>query len=58
MSENNVVEIKKRGTNTDDALTEMLKTGAQQLIHQAVQAGTGDTDWNWFCSSEDTKSTL
>ena len=38
MNENNVVEIKKRGTNTDDALTEMLKAGAQQLIHQAVQA--------------------
>ena len=37
MSNNNVVEIKNRGTITD-ALTEMLKTGAQQLIHQAVQA--------------------
>lgn len=38
MSENNVVEIKKRGTIGADALTEMLKTGAQQLIHQAAQA--------------------
>ena len=37
MSKHNVIEIKNRDTITD-ALTEMLKTGAQQLIHQAVQA--------------------
>ena len=36
MSKNNVVDIKNRDTITD-ALTDMLKTGAQQLIHQAVQ---------------------
>ena len=37
MSKNNVVDIKNPGTITD-ALTEMLKAGAEQLIHQAVQA--------------------
>lgn len=37
MIKNNVVELKDRDTITD-ALTEMLKTGAQQLIHQAVEA--------------------
>ncbi len=36
MSKNNVVEFKDRDRITD-ALTEMLRTGAQQLIHQAVQ---------------------
>jgi hypothetical protein len=36
MSKNNVVEIKNRDTLTD-ALTDLLKTGAQQLIQQAVQ---------------------
>ena len=36
MSKNNVVEIKNRDIITD-ALTEMLRTGAQQLIQQAVQ---------------------
>ena len=36
MSKNNVVDIKNPGIITD-ALTEMLKAGAQQLIHQAVQ---------------------
>src|SRR5665648_145022 len=37
MSKHNVIEIKNRDTITD-ALTEMLKAGAQQLIHQSVQA--------------------
>ena len=37
MSKNNVVDIKDPGTITD-TLTEMLRSGAQQLIHQAVQA--------------------
>ena len=36
MSNNNVIEINNRDTITD-ALTEMLRTGAQQLIQQAVQ---------------------
>jgi len=36
MSKNNVVDINNRDTITDE-LTEMLKTGAQQLIQQAVQ---------------------
>ena len=36
MSKHNVVEIKNRYIITD-ALTDMLRTGAQQLIHQAVQ---------------------
>lgn len=36
MGRNNVVEFKDRDIATD-AFTEMLKTGAQQLIHQAVQ---------------------
>lgn len=38
MSKDNVVTINNLDKTTDDALTEMLKTGAQQLIHQAVQA--------------------
>ncbi len=37
MCNSNVVEIKNRDAIAD-ALTEMLKTGAQQLIHLAVQA--------------------
>ena len=36
MNKNNVVDLKGRDSITD-ALTEMLQTGAQQLIHQAVQ---------------------
>ena len=36
MSKNNVVDINNRETITD-ALTDLLKTGAQQLIQQAVQ---------------------
>jgi len=36
MNKNNVVDLKGRDTITD-ALTELLQTGAQQLIHQAVQ---------------------
>ncbi len=36
MSKHNIFEIKDRGTITD-ALTEMLQTGAQHLIHRAVQ---------------------
>ena len=36
MSKHNIFEIKDRGTITD-ALTEMLQTGAQYLIHRAVQ---------------------
>ena len=36
MNKNNVVDLKNRDTITD-ALTELLQTGAQQLIHQAVQ---------------------
>ena len=37
MNKNNVVELKNQGSITDP-LTEMLISGAQQLIHQAVQA--------------------
>ena len=37
MNKNNVVDIKNPGT-VADTLTEMLRVGAQQLIHQAVQA--------------------
>ena len=37
MKSHNVVEFKDRETPTD-ALSEMLRTGAQHLIHQAVQA--------------------
>ena len=37
MNKNNVVDIKNPGTIAD-TLTEMLRVGAQQLIHQAVQA--------------------
>ena len=36
MNKHNIFEFKDRDTITD-ALTEMLQTGAQQLIHQAVQ---------------------
>jgi len=36
MSKHNIFEFKDRDTITD-ALTNMLQTGAQQLIHQAVQ---------------------
>lgn len=36
MSKQNVIEIKNRDTIAD-ALTEMLKIGALQLINQAVQ---------------------
>ena len=36
MNKNNVIDIKNRDTFTDE-LTELLQTGAQQLIHQAVQ---------------------
>jgi len=36
MSKHNIFELKDRGTITD-ALTQMLRTGAQQLIHQAAQ---------------------
>ncbi len=36
MSKNNVVDLKGLDTITD-ALTQMLQSGAQQLIHQAVQ---------------------
>jgi putative transposase len=35
MSKNNVIELSGRDT-TIDPLTELLRTGAQQLIHQAV----------------------
>jgi len=41
MSNHNVVEINNRDTITD-ALTEMLRTGAQQLIQQAVQVELAD----------------
>ncbi len=41
MCNSNVVEIKNRDAIAD-ALTEMLKTGAQQLIHQAVQVKSTD----------------
>ena len=37
MKNHNVVEFKDRETPAD-ALSEMLRTGAQHLIHQAVQA--------------------
>ena len=37
MSKNNVIELSGRDT-TIDPLTELLRTGAQQLIHQAVEA--------------------
>ena len=36
MSKHNIFELKDRDT-ISDALTEMLRTGANQLIHQAVQ---------------------
>ncbi len=36
MSKNNVIDLNNRDTITD-TLTELLQTGAQQLIHQAVQ---------------------
>jgi putative transposase len=36
MSKHNTYELKDRDTITD-ALTQMLRTGSQQLIHQAVQ---------------------
>jgi len=36
MSKHNIFEFKDRDT-ISDALTEMLRTGAEQLIHQAVQ---------------------
>ena len=36
MNKHNIFEFKDRDTITD-TLTEMLQTGAQQLIHQAVQ---------------------
>ena len=41
MSKHNIFEFKDRDT-ISDALTEMLKTGAQQLIHQAVQVELAD----------------
>ena len=37
MSKNNVVKLTGRGTITDP-LTELLRTGAEQLICQAVEA--------------------
>ena len=37
MSESNVFEFEGRDTGTD-ALTEMLRAGAQRLIGQAVEA--------------------
>ena len=36
MSKHNIFELKDRDA-ISDALTEMLRTGANQLIHQAVQ---------------------
>ena len=36
MSKHNIFEFKDRDT-ISDALTEMLRTGAHHLIHQAVQ---------------------
>ena len=36
MSKHNIFELKDRDT-ISDALTEMLRTGANHLIHQAVQ---------------------
>ncbi len=36
MSKHNIFEFKDRDT-ISDALTQMLRTGANQLIHQAVQ---------------------
>ena len=36
MAKNNVVEFAGRGTITDP-LTELLRTGAEQLIYQAVE---------------------
>ncbi len=36
MSKHNIFEFKDRDT-ISDALTEMLRMGSQQLIHQAVQ---------------------
>ena len=41
MNKHNIFEFKDRDTITD-ALTEMLQTGAQQLIHQAVQVELED----------------
>ena len=36
MNKNNIFELKDRA-EISDALTDLLKTGAQQLIHHAVQ---------------------
>ena len=41
MNKHNIFEFKDRDTITDN-LTEMLKTGTQQLIHQAVQVELED----------------
>ena len=40
MSKNNVVKLTGRDTITDP-LTELLRTGAEQLIYQAVEAAPG-----------------
>ena len=36
MNKSNVIELEGRDEN-EDPLTDMLRAGAQQLIHQAVQ---------------------
>ena len=37
MSQNKVISLKKPGENTEDLLTELLRTGAQRLITEAVE---------------------
>ena len=41
MSKHNIFEFKDRDT-ISDSLTEMLRTGSQQLIHEAVQLELGE----------------
>ncbi|SHI14032.1 hypothetical protein SAMN02745124_04310, partial [Desulfofustis glycolicus DSM 9705] len=38
MMNNKVIELKKPGEFTEDPLTELLRTGARQLIGEAVEA--------------------
>ena len=44
MSKNNVVKLTGRDTITDP-LTELLRTGAEQLIYQAVEAELLENCW-------------
>ena len=38
MSESKVIALKKPGETSEDPLTELLRTGARQLIAQAIEA--------------------